>query len=112
MKNNNIDLIYIPHHHELYKNKNFDENQLKYAKFYDNSYLTHYIEQCSLLVTDFSSISFDFMFQNKLVLFYLIDANDTLDFPEKSYMKNKNESIFFGNGFTKENEVIEKSIII
>ena len=23
-------------------------------------------------------------------------------------MKNKNESIFFGNGFTKENEVIEK----
>ena len=108
LKNYNIDLIYIPHHHELYKNKNFDENQLKYAKFYDNSYLTHYIEQCSLLVTDFSSISFDFMFQNKPVLFYLIDANDTLDFPEKSYMKNRNDSIFFGNGFTQENKVIEK----
>lgn len=108
LKNNNIDLIYIPHHHELYKNKNFDENQLKYAKFYNNSYLTHYIEQCSLLVTDFSSISFDFMFQNKPVLFYLIDANDSLDFPEKSYMKNKNDIIFFGNGFTQEKEVIEK----
>ena len=108
LKNKNIDLIYIPHHHDLFLNKSFDENQLKYAKFYDNSYLTHYIEQCSLLVTDFSSISFDFMFQNKPVLFYLIDANDTLDFPEKNYMENKNNSIFFGNGFTQENEVIEK----
>ena len=48
LKQNNIDLIYIPHHNELFLNKNFDENQLKYAKFYDNSYLTHYIEQCSL----------------------------------------------------------------
>jgi len=70
LKNYNIDLIYIPHHHELYKNKNFDENQLKYARFYNNSYLTHYIEQCSLLVTDFSSISFDFNF--KINLYYFI----------------------------------------
>ena len=48
------------------------------------------------------------MFQNTPVLFYLIDANDSLDFHEKSYMKNKNDSIIFGNGFTQEKEVIEK----
>ena len=36
-------------------------------------YLEIDMEQYNLLITDYSSISFDLMFQNKPVLFYAID---------------------------------------
>ena len=68
--------------------------------------LYHYIEQCS--ITDFSSISFDFMFQNKPTLFYLIDLNDPITFLEKKYMNIKKEKIYFGNVFTELKPLIEK----
>jgi CDP-glycerol glycerophosphotransferase (TagB/SpsB family) len=104
----NIDLIYIPHHHDLFRNRNFDENQFIYAKFYNNTFLTHYIEQCSLFITDFSSVAFDFMFQKKPALFYFIDVNDSFDFEEKEYMKYPNDTIYFGNVFNTEENLINK----
>ena len=79
LKKRNIDLIYIPHHQELFLKKNYSQNNLLYAKIKSQEYLDYYIKQCSLFITDFSSISFDFMYQNKAVLFYFIDKNDTLE---------------------------------
>lgn len=107
LKSKNIDLIYIPHHHDLLRNRTLDENKFNCAKIKNNTYLTHYIEQCSLFLTDFSSVSFDFMFLNKPVLFYLIDIKDKINFEEKNYMR-KNVSIYFGNAFYEEDKVVEK----
>jgi hypothetical protein len=69
-----------------------------HLKFYEQKYLAYYIEKCSLLITDFSSISFDFMFQNKPVLFYYLDINDTTNFSEKEYMKiDYSNNIYYNN---------------
>ena len=107
LKEKNIDLIFIQHHQELYLKKKYHENSFLYAKYKSPKYLSHYIEQCSLLVTDFSSISFDFMFQNKIALFYLIDYNDTRNFTEKKLMQK-----FPNKSFVKENTFYEQSLLI
>jgi len=98
LNHNNIDLIYIPHHEEIDLGKNYSQNIFKYAKIKGQNDLENDIEQCNLFITDYSSISFDFMFQNKPVLFYDID---------KSY-NNTNDSIYFGNYFTDINLIINK----
>ena len=95
LQKKNIDLIYIPHHQELFLEKNYSQNFLSYAKIKNQENLDYYIKQCSLLITDFSSVAFDFMFQNKVVLFYFIDKNDKHEFQEKGYYKkNLNDKIY------------------
>ena len=108
LEKNKIDLIYIPHHYDILRQRPFDANNFHYIKYKTQKDLSHFVEQCSLCVTDFSSISFDFMFQNKPTLFYLIDLNDTIDFFEKQYMTIKNETFYFRNVFTEQQSLIEK----
>ena len=60
------------------------------------------------MITDFSSISFDFMFQNKPVLFYSIDINDKNTIIEKKFFKKPNDALYFGNYFSKQNLLIDK----
>ena len=91
-------MTYIPHHEEIDLGKNYSKNIFKYAKIKGQNDLENDIEQCNLFITDYSSISFDFMFQQKPVLFYDID---------KSY-NNTNDSIYFGNYFTDINLLINK----
>ena len=108
MKNNNIDLIYSQHHHDVRRNRPFKKENFPYVKYCEQNNLAHYIEQCSLYVTDFSTVSFDFMFQNKPVLFYFIDKKDTIKFEEKEYMKiDENNSIYFENVFEEQEPLIE-----
>lgn len=108
LTNKNIDLIYIPHHQEIYLDKNYSQSIYKYAKIMGQNKLEYYIEKCSLLITDFSSISFDFMFQNKPVLYYNIDINDKNTFFEKQFKIEPNDTIYFKNYFTEQNLLIEK----
>ena len=108
LSNRNIELIYIPHHKEVELGKKYNQNSFKYCKLLNQSCLEHYIEQCSLLITDFSSISFDFMFQNKPVLFYSIDINDDNNIIEKKFMRKQNDTIYFGNYFSSQNLLIDK----
>lgn len=107
LKNRNIDLLYIPHHNELYLKKKYNRINFQYAKLVEQINLTYYIKKCSLLITDFSSISFAFMFQYKPVLFYLLDYNDTININEKVCM-NPNNKLFFGNVFLERNSLIKK----
>ena len=73
--------------------------------------LAYYIEQCSLFITDFSSISFDFMFQNKPVLFYHLDKKDKIKFKEKSFMRiDYNNSIYYNNVFLNQKDLVNKII--
>jgi len=108
LKSKNIDLIFISHHQELFLKRPLNLSNYKYLKYMGQNKLAHYIEQCSLFVTDFSSIAFDFMFQNKPVLFYLIDKDDTLEFEEKIYMNNTKNVIYFGNAFKDKKMIINK----
>ena len=110
LSNKNIDLIYIPHHGEIDLGKKYFQSDYKYAKIKNQNNLEHYIEQCSLFITDFSSISFDFMFQNKAVLFYSIDKNDSSNIIEKQFMRESNDTIYFGNQFSNKDLLIDKII--
>ncbi len=55
--------------------------------------MEQYIERCYFLITDFSSLYFDFMLQKKPVLFYSIDKNDNNTIIEKQFMKESNDTI-------------------
>ena len=107
LKKRNINLIYIPHHIELAWNKSYGQNNKSYAKIKGQNKLTKYIKKCSLLVTDFSSICFAYMFLNKPVLFYLIDYNETFELREKIIM-TINNTLFFGYSFLSQEELINK----
>lgn len=108
LKNQNIDIIYIQHHYDSLRKRPFNQSNFQYIKYLNQSFLSHYIEQCSLLITDFSTICFDFMFLNKPVLFYLIDFRDKLNFEEKIYMKYNKNNIYFGNVFSDLKPLIER----
>ena len=90
-----LKLIYIPHHREVELGKQYLTNTYKYSKILNQSNLEHCIDRCSLFITDFSSLSFYFMFQNKPVLFYTIDKNDDNTIIEKKFMKESNDTIVF-----------------
>ena len=110
LANRNIDLIFIQHHHDIRQGNIINKNISNKIKFISQKNLPHYIEQCSLFITDFSSISFDFMFQNKPVLFYHLDKKDKFKFLEKSFMKiDYNNSIYFDNVFLKIRKLVKIS---
>ena len=108
LKSQNIDIIYIQHHYDSFRKRPFNQSYFHYIKYLNQSFLSHYIEQCSLLITDFSTICFDFMFLNKPVLFYLIDFRDKINFEEKIYMKYNKNNIYFGNVFSDLKSLIER----
>lgn len=108
LSNKKIDLIYIPHHYEISRNKNYSQKDFNYAIISKQEKFAHYIEQCSLLVTDYSSIAFDFMFQNKPVLYYILDYNDTIKEKERDFTDKLNYTLYFGNIFINKSKLIEK----
>ena len=109
LENKTIDLIFIQHHHDVRRGRIINQNYSKNIKIMSQKYLAHYIEQCSLFITDFSSISFDFMFQDKPVLFYHLDIEDKAKFKEKAFMKiDYNNSIYFNNVFSKHKDLVNK----
>ena len=109
LKKKSINLIYIPHHFDEIRHRTLKKNEFPKIIIEKQESLSYYIEKCSLLITDFSSISFDFMFQKKPVLFYFIDVNEKFDFKEKSYMKiDENNSIYFENVFYEKIPLVNK----
>ena len=107
LQENNIELIYAPHHNELFLRQNCIHTNFKYAKLAGQKELTKYIKKCSLLITDFSSISFAFMYQFKPILFYLIDYNETISVKEHKCM-DPNNKLYFGNVFFEQDLLINQ----
>lgn len=103
--------MYFAEHHALKNNSNIDfDISHPEISFIDSGKISEYIKKCSLLVTDFSSVSFDFMFQDKPVIFYPLDKDDkVLSYSEQvdircfCDMQSKLPNILFS-----ENDVIEK----
>ncbi len=78
LSQNNITLYFAPHHALLYiAHINFDLSKEKNIQIIDTQNISQYIRKCSCLLTDFSSVSFDFMFQYKPVVFYILDKEDS-----------------------------------
>jgi len=105
LQKRNIDLIYIPHHVEMNFWKNYSQNNYEYAHIKKQIELEHYIEQCSLFIADFSSLCFDFIFQNKPVLFFEIAKNDSLS---RAFNIIPNDKLYFGNYCYNMELLIEK----
>ena len=78
IKSKNVKLYFAPHHSLKHlRGINFNPS-IENIEIADTNKISTYIKECSCLITDFSSIAFDFMFQNKPVLCYLLDKKDPL----------------------------------
>lgn len=111
IKKHNIN-IYFAKHHALYANQgiNFDIKAPN-IKVVDSINLSDYIKNCSCLITDFSSVAFDFMFQEKPVLLYLVDSLDPhLNSWDRQDLDKFEEykKYLFKNVYTNENELVRK----
>ena len=71
------------------------------------------IDDSSLLITDYSSLAMDFIFQNKPFIFYLLDINNlNRSIRDKYNKKIMVQKMIFGNPYNSSNEVIENEILI
>lgn len=126
LKANNIQLVLCPHHHLANTLKNFSFNmpQIKVA---DTTKVSYWIKNSDLCITDFSSVSFDFLYQNKPVIYWQTDINDAkLDADDKLKVANANNDLvsrfnvvytidqlnalitqYIDNGFTTDKKCIE-----
>ena len=102
-----INLFFAPHHKIINKLSQITEN-LSCIQIVPQDKISYYIKNSSMLLTDFSSIVFDFMFQNKPVVLYGLDSGDkNLSKYDKFDLDNliqKKES--FPNIFFKEEDII------
>lgn len=105
---NNIKLIFIAHHYLLDYGNGLLEipPNIVVGKPQELSY---YIKNCSLLITDYSSVSFDILFQEKPVIYYHMDFDDpnrcNKDLQTHNFVTSRNTTLF--NICHKESEVLD-----
>ena len=115
LKANNITL-YFALHHKVYVNYKYKIKGIKYINLIQVKNIAEYIEKSNLLITDFSSIIFDFIYQRKPAIIYIPDYNDNLIsiIYKKTYYEliqlMKNRTIQFENQFFDIDSVINKII--
>ena len=107
---NNIKMYYSVHHYIKFMHDVEVDVEGPNIKQISQSELSYYIKNCSCFVTDYSSVAFDFMFQNKPVLFYIPDINDNNlmlqdKFNVKRFLENKSS---LHNICENETQLIEK----
>ena len=115
LKQNGITLYFCLHHMlEIYKNMlNFGNNNIR---FINQNQIMSCIINSNMLVTDFSSIIFEFMYQKKPFVMFIPDSGDpNIDsFYIQDYYdlikKLKEGSIVFMNKYFSINQVVDKII--
>ena len=115
LKQNGITLYFCLHHMlEIYKNMlNFGNNNIR---FINQNQIMSCIINSNMLVTDFSSIIFEFMYQKKPFVMFIPDSDDlNIDsFYIQDYYdlikKLKEGSIVFMNKYFSINQVVDKII--
>ncbi len=74
LEQENVKLYFAPHHALLCQMKiNFIPAN-KNIEIVDGENISKYIRECDCLITDFSSVAFDFIFQGKPAILYILDA--------------------------------------
>lgn len=115
----NITLYFSFHRFIINKHKNKYNNIIsnnKYINFINQDEISDCIGKASLVISDFSSIIFDFIYRRKPFILYTPDANDP--FIRNIYYKDyyqlieslKNETIYFENKYFEINSVVDKII--
>lgn len=108
LKEKNIKLN-LSLHHMITENKQF-EMVNDNINLISPLEVSQYIKNSSLLITDFSSVAFDFMFLNKPIIFYLLDYKDKnlhkFDREDMEKMLKKSKEIL--NIYLNETDVITK----
>ena len=112
LKKNKI-ILYFTLHHKLFEYKyKFKINQ--YIKYIEENEISECLSKIKLLVSDFSSIIFDLIYQRKPFIIYIPDANDPeieLNYKPNYYQliqSLKNETIYFKNKFFEIEKVVNK----
>lgn len=111
LKKYKVELCYGVHHalldickidKELFNNHNI--------RLAETGNISKEVKQASMLITDYSSIAFDFMYQNKPCLFYRMDIDDkNLCTEDKINLENaKEKDAYIYNCIYNEDEVIDK----
>lgn len=107
LKQHEFNLVFYPHYEmqkfvhlfEKYKNDN-----IHIARF-ENSDVQTLLKQSQFLVTDYSSVYFDFAYMKKPILFYQFDQDR---FFAEHYQKGYFEEAQFGEIIVKHNELVSK----
>ena len=119
LKNNKIIMYSIFHRLIDDKSINKLKNKLKKnnnIEFINQNEISQCLRRSSLVVTDFSSIIFDFMYRRKPFVIYIPDANDPeiINIYKPDYYEliksMKNGTIFFENKYFNLNQTINKII--
>lgn len=109
LKKNHITLTVGCHHAMLNSGLKLKVNN-PFIKLVEPDKISRCISRSDMLITDYSSLCFDFMFQDKPVIFYKFDAEDKLlcniDKQNMAYAQTKDKEFY--NCLYEENEVIEK----
>ena len=86
----------------------------KYINYIDQNEISNCLSKSSLVVSDFSSIIFDFMYRRKPYIIFIPDANDSdiKNIYKKDYYflieSLKNGTLYFENKFFDVNSTVEK----
>ena len=108
---NNIELC-VAFHHALKNQCKIDMSfkNLEYITSVNMGEISRYVKEADILITDYSSLAFDFFFLEKPVLFYRLDEEDnTLEMSDRvdlDFAKSLNHEIF--NIFYDEELLIDK----
>ena len=115
IKKNNLTLYFSLH--QMFEKKYKKKLKIKkFIKFVNQRYISKCLMKTNLIITDFSSIIFDMIFQRKPYIMFIPDSDDPniFDFYDLEYCNLindlRNEKIYFENKFFKINEVIKKII--
>ena len=103
--------LYFALHHSLLTNYGIDfKINNENVKIIDMNNISEYIKKSSCLITDFSSVAFDFMFQDKPVLFYLLDKDDPIlnKFDREDMKRFEYKKYLISNVCYTENELINR----
>ena len=115
LKDNNIKL-YFTFHHSIKTKLRINLKNHHNIILVNQNRISECLKNSKLLITDFSSIVFDFIYQKKPFILYIPDLEDPL--LEQIYIKPyydiinglKNGSIYFENKYLKIREAIKKII--
>jgi len=113
LKKNNI-TFFFAYHHALNENTNIISNNYPNIRLIKQTHISYYLKESNLLITDFSSIVFDYIYQKKPFILYVPDSEDPN--LKNLYIKPyydiinglKNGSIYFENKFFNLDKVITK----
>jgi CDP-glycerol glycerophosphotransferase (TagB/SpsB family) len=111
-----ITLYYCLHRTISYFKYMIKNNYRKQYRYISNHEISSVLIESSLLVTDFSSITFDFIYQRKPVIIYIPDLKDPMikKIYDKDYYEIINDiktgTIFFENRLNTPKQVINKII--